>query len=70
MDRGGPMLTIYGIAMGLWALIAIQPFPMLVATGSFSPKRGLPVVSTLLHSKTFKCSFLNTFRLLFYLLSM
>ncbi len=51
----------------------ICPFPMLAATGSFSPERGLPVkvcvdfnhfksiiMSALLHSKTSKCSFMNT----------
>ncbi len=61
--------------------IHIHPFPMLVATGSFSPKRGLPVkfcvdfnhfksivMSALLHSKTLKCLFLNNFRLLFQML--
>ncbi len=54
---------------------------MLIATGSFSPERGLPVnfcfdfkhfqsivMSTLVHSKTLECSFLNNFRLLFHML--
>ncbi len=54
---------------------------MLVATGSFSPKRGLPVkfrvhfnhfkyiaTSALLHSKTLKCSFLDNYWLLFHML--
>ncbi len=54
---------------------------MLVATGSFSPERGLPVnfyvdfnhfqsivMSDLVHSKSLKCSFLNNFRLLFHML--
>ncbi len=56
----------------------IHLFPMLVATGSFSPERGHPVIfcvdfnlfksiimSALLHRKTLICSFLNQFRLLF-----
>ncbi len=56
----------------------IRYFLMLVATGSFSPERGLPVIfcvdfnhfksiimSALLHRKTLTCSFLNQFRLLF-----
>ncbi len=59
----------------------IRPFPMLVATGSFSTKRGLLVIicaefnhfkrivmSTLLHSKTLKCSFLNNIMQLFHML--
>ncbi len=54
---------------------------MLVASGSFSFERGLPVnfcadfkhfhsivMSALIHSKTLKCSFLNNFRLLFHML--
>ncbi len=54
---------------------------MLVATGSFSPEKGLPVnfcvdfnhfqsivMNALVHSKTLKCSFLNNFRLLFHML--
>ncbi len=58
--------------------LAIRYFLMLVATGSFSPERGLPVIfcvdfnhfksiimSTLLHRKTLICLFLNQFRLLF-----
>ncbi len=57
--------------------IVIHPFLMLVATGSFSPKRGFPVkfcvdfnhfksiiMNTLFHSKTLICSFLYNFRLL------
>ncbi len=56
----------------------IRLFPMLVATGSFSPESGLPVIFcvdfnhfksiimiALLHRKTLICSFLNQFRLLF-----
>ncbi len=52
----------------------IHPFPMLVATGSFSPKQGLPVkfwvdfnhfksivMSAMLHTKTLKCSFTEQF---------
>ncbi len=59
----------------------IHPYPILVATGSFSPKRGIPVkfcfdfnhfksifMRALLHSKTLKYSFLNNFRLLFHML--
>ncbi len=55
---------------------------MLVATSSFAPERGLPVnlcvdfnnfqsivMGALIHSKTLKCSFLNTFRLLFHMLA-
>ncbi len=58
--------------------IAIHYFLMLVATGSFSPERGLPaiffddfnhfksiIMSALLHRKTLIWSFLNQFRLLF-----
>ncbi len=54
---------------------------MLVATGSFSPERGLLanfcvdfnnfqsiVMIALVHSKTLECSFLNNFRLLFHML--
>ncbi len=54
---------------------------MLVATGSSSPERGLPanfcvdfnhfqsiVMSALVHSKTFECSFLNNVKLLFHML--
>ncbi len=51
---------------------------MLVATGSFSPLNGTScvdfnhfkfiVMSALLHSKTLKYSFLNSFRLLFHML--
>ncbi len=61
----------------------ICPFPMLVATGSFSLERGLPVefcvdfnhfksivTSALSHSKTLKFSFLYNFRLLFHMLPM
>ncbi len=52
----------------------IRSFPLLVATGIFSPERGLPVnlcvdfnhfkciiMSALLHSKTLKCSFMKNF---------
>ncbi len=52
----------------------IRYFLKLVATGSFSPERGLPtnfcvdfnhfqsiVMSALVHSKTLECSFLNNF---------
>ncbi len=62
-------------------LPSIRYFLMLVATGSFSPERGLPanfcvdfnhfqsiVMSALAHSKTLECSFLNNFRLLFHML--
>ncbi len=57
--------------------MCIHPFPMLVATGSFSPKRGLSVdfnhfksiiMTGLLHSKTLKCFFLNNLRQLFQML--
>ncbi len=59
----------------------IHHFPMLVATGSFSHKRRLPVkfcidfnhfksivISALIHCKTLKCSFLNNFMLFFHML--
>ncbi len=62
-------------------IVAIRYFQMLLATGSFSLERGLPVnfcvdfnhfqsivMSALVHSKTLKCSFLNNFRLLFHML--
>ncbi len=57
----------------------IRYFLMLVATGSFSPERGLPVnfcvdfnhfqsivMSALVHGKTLECSFLNNFRLIYF----
>ncbi len=62
----------------VWQRLPIRLFPMLVATGCFSPEMGLPVIfcvdfnhfktiimNALLHRKTLICSFLNQFRLLF-----
>ncbi len=64
-----------------YVCIDIHYFLMLIATGSFSPERGLPVnvcvafnnfqsivMSALVHSNTLECSFLNNFRLLLHML--
>ncbi len=76
MGWGSYNINITSILTSMFLLI--RYFLMLVATGSFSPERGLPVIfcvdfnhfksimmSALLHRKTLICSFLNQFRLLF-----
>ncbi len=76
---GGEDLPVHGGEKKVFR--HIRYFPMLVATGSFSPERGLTVnfdvdfnhfqsivMSALIHSKSLKCSFLNNFRLLFHML--
>ncbi len=66
-------LSCFGVVHVKSLMKQIRYLSMLVATGSFSPERGVPVnfcvafnhfqsivMSALVHSKTLKCSFLTT----------